>query len=271
MSRHTILRSYCMVRAEEPGDGTELHAVVEPSFEPPPTPSRRKAGCDCVWTLLSPLTFCLLVVVFLTIMAYMLCVSIAQGIGMLCMSLIMPSFMRRIYPSPLGKLHSNVLALYRRRIIGKGGHSRTIRIDLLAHPTPPGAAHPDAQTASADAIRYSVHTVACLADNYAYVIVDRSGSPPFRCALVDPCEPDAVLSALKDIAETDYSDVQLLPVAILTTHHHWDHAAGNVRLKKKFPSLAVYGGADDRVAGCTHRMRDGDEAMVGCLKIRAIQ
>ncbi|KFQ39924.1 Hydroxyacylglutathione hydrolase-like, partial [Mesitornis unicolor] len=37
--------------------------------------------------------------------------------------------------------------------------------------------------------------------------------------------------------------------AILTTHHHWDHARGNEELARLCPGLRVYG-ADERTWGC---------------------
>ena len=112
---------------------------------------------------------------------------------------------------------------------------------------------------SAARLPYSVHTIACLTDNYCYMIVDRSGPPgrPHAVALVDPCEPKAVLRALQKIEMEEYSQYGLQPVAVLTTHHHWDHAGGNTLLVKTYPRIAVYGGKDDKVAACTHPLADG--------------
>jgi len=273
-----------MVNVDDSKEGTELYSVVEPVLDPA-LMSQSKDRVDlrgkdrravCTWpakalaVLMAPFKYWLVVIIFLLLVLYMLCVSIAQGIGMLCMSLIMPYFMKLVYPSPLGKIHASALGCYRRWFIGKGGHSRSIRVDLLANPSGGAAAAPADDGSTPAMLRYSVHTIACLADNYAYVIVDRSGPPPYKCAFVDPCEPDAVIAALAAIAEQDYPGESLLPVAILTTHHHWDHAAGNWALKKKFPGIAVYGGRDDRVAGCTHRMSDGDIAAVGQLEVHSI-
>eukprot|EP00966_Prymnesium_polylepis_P283722 6554540-Prymnesium_polylepis.1 len=60
------------------------------------------------------------------------------------------------------------------------------------------------------------------------------------------------------------------PVAILTTHHHWDHAAGNRALRKLYPSIAVYGGQADHVPGCTHWLSDGEALPVGRLEVQAV-
>lgn len=90
-------------------------------------------------------------------------------------------------------------------------------------------------------------------------------------ALVDPSDPTAVLAALSDLSRDHYGGAALRPVAILTTHKHWDHAAGNVPLREKFGrSLRVYGGEVDAVSGCTHPLRDGDEVRVGSLRVVAL-
>ena len=51
---------------------------------------------------------------FLVLALYMLGVSLLQGLGMLLMYLVFPSFMKLVYPSRLGQLHTVVLGLYRR-------------------------------------------------------------------------------------------------------------------------------------------------------------
>lgn len=167
---------------------------------------------------------------------------------------------------------------------------------------PVGPSPPDRSSHEGADAAYSVHTVALLLDNYCYVIVDTSGcggesagSPgarrresrggggghtgvsgggvdvePLPCALVDPADPPAVLRALSDLSRSHYGGRPLLPTAILTTHKHWDHAAGNSQLAKLFPSVAVYGGHLDRVRACTHPLRDGDTLRVGRLAVTAI-
>ena len=97
-----------------------------------------------------------------------------------------------------------------------------------------------------------------------------AGPAPHPAALVDPCEPSAVLAALQSISEQDYSGEEIEPVAILTTHHHWDHAAGNKALLKHFPRMKVYGGRDDVVSGCTHSLSDGDYLLVGSIEVQAL-
>ena len=123
--------------------------------------------------------------------------------------------------------------------------------------------------ATPSSLPYDVHTIACLLDNYCYLIVDRSSPPPYAAALVDPADAPAVVAALTRISLEFYSGVPLRPVAILTTHHHWDHAGGNVALQKRY-ACTVYGSKIDQVAGCDKRLGDGDVVRVGALAVHAI-
>ncbi len=77
-----------------------------------------------------------------------------------------------------------------------------------------------------------IEPVACLKDNYAYLV---SGAG--LCAVVDPSEPEPIEAALKARG--------LKLTHILNTHHHWDHTAGNAALKQAF-SASVVGPAKDR-------------------------
>ncbi|XP_056144721.1 hydroxyacylglutathione hydrolase, mitochondrial isoform X4 [Lampris incognitus] len=52
--------------------------------------------------------------------------------------------------------------------------------------------------------------------------------------------------------------------AVLTTHHHWDHARGNEALLKEVPGLRVYGG-DDRIKGLTDKVTNTQELKVPTL------
>ncbi|KAI9310559.1 putative hydroxyacylglutathione hydrolase [Dichotomocladium elegans] len=101
-----------------------------------------------------------------------------------------------------------------------------------------------------------VKPVACLGDNYAYLLLDQKSH---QAAAVDPVEPDKVLAALKE-----YPEYKL--TAILTTHHHWDHAGGNKKLLEQVPGIACYGGSDN-VEGATHIVKDQDPISLGDLKV----
>ena len=42
-------------------------------------------------------------------------------------------------------------------------------------------------------------------------------------------------------------------VAVLTTHHHWDHAQGNEEMAKSIEGLRVYGGDERMKPALTHK------------------
>jgi hydroxyacylglutathione hydrolase len=80
----------------------------------------------------------------------------------------------------------------------------------------------------------AIEPVACLTDNYAYLIHDSASG---LCAVVDPSEPQPVKRAL---AAHGWKLTH-----ILNTHHHLDHTGGNVPLKEEF-GADVIGPAKDR-------------------------
>jgi hydroxyacylglutathione hydrolase len=100
-----------------------------------------------------------------------------------------------------------------------------------------------------------------LSDNYAYLVMDPASR---EAAVVDCAEAAPVL------AEVDRRRARL--VAVLATHHHFDHVGGNLDLLAEIPGLRVHGSADDapRIPGITHRLRDGDRVEVGPLRGRVI-
>jgi hydroxyacylglutathione hydrolase len=257
----------------------ELNVAVEPSVsnrtelisdEAPPSAQQQLKSS--LRRLLFPAKFILTIVAFLVVIAYMVPVLMLQGIGMLGMMHTMPKIMIYVYPSSLGKIHVLVLWAWRKLSLGDEGHTRSVRIELEA--LEPREGQPEAE-AEAEAepphtMPYAVHTVACLLDNYAYIIVDLSGRPPHPVALVDPCEPEAVVRALERLRQDEYGGEALEVTAVLCTHHHWDHAWGNRALLKAYPGLRVYGGAADRVSCCTHRLYDGDTLRVGSLTVTSL-
>nr|VZI39177.1 unnamed protein product [Spirometra erinaceieuropaei] len=100
-----------------------------------------------------------------------------------------------------------------------------------------------------------VVTIPALQDNYMYLVIDDSSK---QCAAVDPVAPSTVLKAVAE------QGLQL--TSILTTHHHWDHAGGNVELVKSLKaqgtSLEVYGGGTG-IAALTTQVQTGDEITLG--------
>ncbi|XP_058747817.1 hydroxyacylglutathione hydrolase cytoplasmic [Vicia villosa] len=92
----------------------------------------------------------------------------------------------------------------------------------------------------------------CLEDNYSYLIVDESTK---EAAAVDPVEPEKVLQVSNSLG--------LNLKFVLTTHHHWDHAGGNEKIKELVPGIKVYGGSIDNVKGCTNAVENGDKVHLG--------
>jgi hydroxyacylglutathione hydrolase len=73
-----------------------------------------------------------------------------------------------------------------------------------------------------------IEIVACLKDNYAYLVHDAEAG---LTAIVDPSEPEPVKEALARHGWT--------LTHILNTHHHFDHTGGNVPLKEQFGAQIV--------------------------------
>jgi len=99
-----------------------------------------------------------------------------------------------------------------------------------------------------------------LADNYAYLNIDESTQ---KAGVVDCAEAEPVRNAVRA------AGVAL--VAILPTHHHWDHVGGNEDLLKH-GRLEVYGykGQAERIPGCTREVEEGDRITLGTLSARII-
>lgn len=101
--------------------------------------------------------------------------------------------------------------------------------------------------------------VPCLKDNYAYLVVASSG----EAAIVDASEVGPVRDAIRR--------ENVVPRAIWSTHHHFDHVGGNVELASEL-GLEVVGHVSDRgrVPGLTRAVDTGDTVSVGDVKARCI-
>lgn len=93
-----------------------------------------------------------------------------------------------------------------------------------------------------------VHLVPILSDNYAYVIHDKSTN---TVAFVDPAQPKPLLSLAASLGAT--------VTASLTTHHHWDHAGGNIELAKLVPGIDIIGSMYEVADGVTKKLQSGEE------------
>jgi len=66
---------------------------------------------------------------------------------------------------------------------------------------------------------FDVYQLPILRDNYIYLVANRNSK---ETLIIDPAEAALVITAC--------SALDLTPVAILNTHHHWDHTDGNAEL-----------------------------------------
>ena len=100
-----------------------------------------------------------------------------------------------------------------------------------------------------------IFTIPIPYDNYAYCIDSRTDA-----VVVDASDADAVL---------DFLEKRHLPLRmILSTHHHADHTAGNIVMKKK-TGCGIVGG-DRRIAGINRIVKDGEKVSEGPFAFEAI-
>lgn len=138
-------------------------------------------------------------------------------------------------------------------------HPLIIHLNVLDNNIPSVDHHPYILIVPCSCFLYPPFT--CLLvrlDNYAYIIFDEKTS---ECAVVDPVEPQKLLHIIQHLGAKLTS--------VLCTHHHWDHAGGNVELIAKKPGLAVYG-ADARIPEINYVVKDKEEFKVGALTIQAL-
>jgi hydroxyacylglutathione hydrolase len=106
----------------------------------------------------------------------------------------------------------------------------------------------------------TVIPVPALSDNYMYLIMDNSSK---TAAAVDPVDPAAIQKAAADHKATI--------TTILTTHNHWDHSGGNLRLVEEAKTIErVYGGQGDGVPGCTHEVGDNSTFTIGSTPVQVL-
>jgi hydroxyacylglutathione hydrolase len=93
-----------------------------------------------------------------------------------------------------------------------------------------------------------IYMFPCLADNYGFLIHD---SCEDLTAAIDTPEAATIEKAL--------AEKHWILTHILNTHHHWDHAGGNLELKKRTGCLIVGPRADaSRIPGIDIQVGEGD-------------
>lgn len=103
-----------------------------------------------------------------------------------------------------------------------------------------------------------IHMFPCLADNYGFLIHDPDVSVT---AAIDTPDAGAILNALEQKAW------QL--THILNTHHHADHAGGNLALKERTGCQIIGPRADAaRIPGIDIKVGEGDELSFGSHPVR---
>ncbi|XP_065267658.1 hydroxyacylglutathione hydrolase-like protein [Emys orbicularis] len=103
-----------------------------------------------------------------------------------------------------------------------------------------------------------VKVISVLEDNYMYLVIEENTK---EAVVVDAAVPKRLLEIVRK------EGVALK--AILTTHHHWDHARGNEELAKVYPELQVYG-ADERIGALTHKVTHNEELKFGDINVRCL-
>lgn len=106
--------------------------------------------------------------------------------------------------------------------------------------------------------KLEIHQFACLEDNYGYIIRDTA------TGLVATIDSPSVIAISRALAEMGWN-LDL----ILNTHHHEDHAGGNLELKKKTGCKIVGPKADAaRIPGIDVQVGEGDVYQFGARRAR---
>lgn len=92
--------------------------------------------------------------------------------------------------------------------------------------------------------------ISALKDNYIWLLEKPASR---HVAIVDPGDAQPVL----DIIERR----NLIPIALLITHRHWDHVSGIPAFLQRYP-VPVYGPAGEMVPALSHALREDDRVVL---------
>jgi hydroxyacylglutathione hydrolase len=143
--------------------------------------------------------------------------------------------------------------LYSNTRVGQWVYRRELR---KAHSRLNGRPHSDAESFKRNGL--AIHPVPLSEDNYSYVVVDE---PNETAILIDPADHETVQAFL--------FKNNIHPVAVLTTHKHWDHSASNSDWRRSYPGIEICGSALEHVPAVTRLVSDGDVLSFGRLCITA--
>lgn len=94
---------------------------------------------------------------------------------------------------------------------------------------------------------FTVQAIPTLQDNYVWLIC---ASDSAHVIVIDPGDAKPVIEAIRQ--------QNLIPVAILITHHHYDHIDGIQPFLTQYP-VPVFGPKNGAIPGMTHPLSEGDE------------
>ena len=102
---------------------------------------------------------------------------------------------------------------------------------------------------------FKIHQIPLWEDNYIYLLHEKQSN---KTAVIDPGEAQTVNRFLKT--------KNLKLDCILSTHHHFDHTGGNLKLKEDW-DCKIYGYKEDaqRIPGIDISLKEGDQVFVGSL------
>ena len=104
-------------------------------------------------------------------------------------------------------------------------------------------------------MNFEIHQIPVWEDNYIYLLHEKQTN---KTTAIDPGSAPAVQDFLKiNNLNLDY---------ILTTHHHFDHTGGNLKLKEEW-HCKIYGfkGDEQRIPGIDICLKEGDSFSIGSL------